>query len=1069
MAVGTVMSVVVFGVVVGPAAAAGAPIPWRTGAVEVPWQTPAEITDALDSLASRASGDRHVVVQLDRPVDDGLRAALASDGLELLAYVGENSFFAAVTADRLDAAALGASEALAAVVEMQPAWKLHPLLVEGSVPAWSVVSGDESADPIAGAYVVFHEDVPLEAGITVAEQHGAVVRDILYTINGLVIELPRSAIAVLAAEDAVQWIEPPLPRMSELNDSNRARTQVDLVQAAPYNLTGSGVNVLVYDGGTARATHVDFQGRLTVRDSSGMHYHSTHVAGTIGGAGVANATYKGMAPAVTMQSYGFEYDGSGTFLYTNPGDLQSDYNQAINTYGAVIGSNSIGTNVESNGFDCAIQGDYGVTDQLIDNIVRGSLGAPFRIVWAAGNERQGNRCDVEGFGDYYSSAPPAGAKNHICVGALNSNDDSMTSFSSWGPTDDGRMKPDISGPGCQSNGDSGVTSCTSTSDTAYTSLCGTSMACPTVAGCAALIIQDYRVQYPTAPLFRNSTLKIWLAHTAVDLGNAGPDYQYGYGSVRVKEAIDFMRGGSFMEGSVSQGGTAARYVSVASGTTELRVTMAWDDYPGTPNVNPALVNDLDLRVYGPTGTRYYPWTLTPINPSGAAVRTAENHRDNLEQVLVSSPAAGTWTIEVYGYNVPHGPQPFSLCATPALIYCSSQGIVSLNAARYACRDTANLRVVDCDLNANDNVVETVTITVTSTSEPAGESVLLTETGPATADFRGTIALSADNAPGVLQVAHQDTVTAHYIDADNGQGGYNIEVTASAVVDCEGPVISNVQVSNISSGTATITFTTNEAANGTVRYGLSCGALSDSSSETGYDTAHSVVLNGLPDASQIYFAVDAADEVGNSTTDDNGGACYTFTTPGPLYSWNMDTDPGWTISGGQWAWGQPTGGGGSAGNPDPASGYTGQYVYGYNLSGDYTGNMPEYHLTTTAINCSDVTVVTLKFWCWLGVQRNTYDHAYLRVSNDGTSWTTVWQNPSSSMSGGSWVQESYDLSSLADGQATVYIRWTMGTTNGSRNYCGWNIDDIEIWGLSSGTPDTTPPTPDPMTFASAPAP
>ncbi|MCC6358795.1 MAG: S8 family serine peptidase, partial [Phycisphaerales bacterium] len=264
--------------------------------------------------------------------------------------------------------------------------------------------------------------------------------------------------------------------------------------------------------------------------------------------------------------------------------------------------------------------------------------------------------------DYYSTAPPATAKNHITVGALNSNNDSMTSFSSWGPTDDGRMKPDISGPGCQSDGDFGVTSCYSGSDTQYASLCGTSMASPSVCGASALLMQDYRSRFP-GPDMRNSTLKIFLAQTAVDLGNAGPDYQYGYGSVRIVPAIDFMRLGQFEENSVSQSGVVSYSISVPAGATQLKITMAWDDVAGTPNVVPSLINDLDLRVFSPSSTQAYPWTLNPASPGSAAVRTSRNSRDNIEQVLVSNPAAGTWTVEVHGFNVPSGPQPYSICAS----------------------------------------------------------------------------------------------------------------------------------------------------------------------------------------------------------------------------------------------------------------------------------------------------------------------------------------------------------------------------------------------------------------------
>ncbi len=322
------------------------------------------------------------------------------------------------------------------------------------------------------------------------------------------------------------------------------------------------------------------------------------------------------------------------------------------------------------------------------------------------------------------------------------------------------------------------------------------MACPTVAGLSSLLLQDYRAQFPSEPDFRNSTLKILLAHTAVDLGNLGPDYQYGYGSVRIQDAVDFMRSGDFLENQVGQGQIYSVLALVQSGDPELKVTLAWDDYPATPNAVPALVNDLDLRVFSPTSQQAYPWTLDKLNPSAAAVRTQANHVDNIEQVYVASPAVGVWRIEVYGYNVPQAPQPFSLCASPELVACSSQGTIALDQAKYLCSDTAAVGVIDCDLNTNNNVIETVTVNVSSTSEPAGESVLLTETAAATADFRGSIALSTTNSAGVLWVANGNTVTATYIDADDGQGHQNVTVTDTAAVDCVAPVISTVTTTDI---------------------------------------------------------------------------------------------------------------------------------------------------------------------------------------------------------------------------------------------------------------------------------
>ena len=1025
-------------------------IQWRSGPAEVARLEGAEAAAAITELAGRADA-RHVMVQFDRPIGAAERAQLQQAGLNVLSYLGNQAFFAVLSAEGVDAAALSALPFLDSVRSIQRAWKLDPGVSARTVPSWAIVKEGQDGVTVA-VYVVFHPDVPLATeAIRTVERHEAESRSTLGSVNALVIHLPLANIDALADEDAVQWVEWPLPKMSEINDSNRVITQADTVQGPPYGLDGSGVSVLVYDGGTGRATHVDFEGRLTVRDSSGMNNHSTHVAGTVGGAGVANPAYKGMAPGVTIESYGFEVEGGlqEGFLYSDPGDLEADYNEAINTYGVHIANNSIGSNVESNGYDCNMQGKYGVTAALIDAIVGGSLGSPFRIVWANGNERGGSRCDIEGYGDYYSIAPPAGAKNHITVGALNSNDDSMTYFSSWGPTDDGRMKPDISGPGCQSGGDGGVTSCSSGSDTSYTTMCGTSMAAPTVCGLSALLLQDFRAQFPSEPDPRNSTLKILLAHQAVDLGNTGPDYQYGYGSVRIQDSIDFMRTGNFLEADVSQGGTFSILVSVNPGDPELKVTLAWDDVPGTPNVDPALVNDLDLRVFDPTNARYYAWTLDQFNPGNPAVQTQDNHVDNLEQVFVDSPALGVWRVDVYGYNVPQGPQTFSLSVSPLLIACSSQGTISLDSAVYACSDTAEIKVIDCDLNTNDAVVETVDVTIDSTSEPAGETVTLTETGPETAEFRGSITLAVTDDTGVLQVADGDTVTATYIDADDGQGGTNVTVTATATVDCTGPVISNVQVASIGSDNATVTFDTDERATGTVRYGLSCGALTESVTESSAGTSHELVLTGLADGTQYFFAVDAVDEQGNSSTDDNGGGCYSFSTLDVVYSFSMDTNPGWTTEG-LWAWGQPTGGGGQYGGPDPTSGYTGSNVYGYNLNGDYENYLVETHLTSTAIDCTGLSNVSLKFWRWLGVEQPLYDHAYVRASNNGSSWTTIWEN-AAEITDYAWILQEFDISSVADNQTTVYLRWTMGATDVGWQYCGWNIDDVQIVALGGGEP------------------
>ncbi len=161
-----------------------------------------------------------------------------------------------------------------------------------------------------------------------------------------------------------------------------------------------------------------------------------------------------------------------------------------------------------------------------------------------------------------------------------------------------------------------------------------------------------------------------------------------------------------------------------------------------------------------------------------------------------------------------------------------------------------------------------------------------------------------------------------------------------------------------------------------------------------------------------------------------------------YQFTMNTNPGWTTSG-LWQWGVPLGFGTI--NPDPTSGKTGAYVYGYNLAGDYTNNMTLTPLTTTAIDCSNLENVGLKFWRWLGIESSQWDQARIRVGTTGNTWTDIWVHNGPAIAETAWSQHAFDISAIADGQSTVYVRWVMGETDSSVTYSGWNIDDVEITG------------------------
>lgn len=1350
-------------------------IAFQCGVVETTPQDAAARATLAQHIAQ--GGHTRLVVQFAQPLTPAERRSFAATGLRLLASLGDNAFFAGVRAAR-GAAVLRDSDAVRWVAPIDPRWKLHPDLLRGDVP--DVVTFDlekrTTSDPpsatpsrLLAAYVLFHRDASLEReGVPAVWRHGGHVRSRLRSINAAVVELPLDAVQALAAEDVVQWIEPALPPFGPANNDNRLRTEADIVQAAPYNLDGSGIGVMIYDMGYGNSQHPDFGGRHHTRDTSGEADHSTHVAGTVGGNGaLSNGLYRGMAPAVTLESYGFEQPGGihQGFLYTDPGDLERDYDDAIHVQGVDLANNSLSTNVAGNEFPCHWEGDYGVTSALIDTIVRGDpdnplFATPFRVIWANGNERQSFRCmGVEGFpAPYHSTPPPACAKNLIAVGAINSNDDSITTFTSFGPADDGRLRPDIVAPGCQTTDDLGVTSCIKTN--AYRAVCGTSFATPTVTGLCALILQDFRQQYPELPDPRNSSLKALLAHTARDIEEPGPDYQSGYGSVRVQAAIDVLRAAPPLEAELDQDEVYAAVVVVAPDDPELKVTLAWDDFPGTPNANPVLVNDLDLRVYDESRRQYYPWTLDPADPPAYATQTRPDRVNNIEQVYIAVPKPGPYRVEVHGYQVPAGPQSFSLVATPKLARCTSAGTLALDRAAYRCQAQATLRVVDCDLNTDDQVIESVDVEIASTSEPAGESVRLTETGPASAVFVGSVALDELNAVGVLRVAPGDTVTATYVDADNGQGGTNVPVVAGATVDCAPPVIANVQVAEVNPRDARITLDTDEPALVTLHYGLDCNALVHSAATVEFDVAHEVSLSSLVEGTDYFCAVAARDAAGNTVLDDNGGSCYSFATPvipkyfteafegdfdlagyavrftpdsssdfyagciypitalptdptgatemalpddgyvavtlaggaevslfdqkyskvfvgsngyltfgtgdtsftptlaqhfalprvaavfadlnppvggkikrqqledrlvitfeqvvavggtgngvtfqvemffdgrihvsyltvdmpnwiaglsagnglpgdfyesdlsaqpacgayppiardvsaetlhnepvlveldaeddglpdppalltfiietlpshgtlrdpgaavitadelpytlvsagrdvwytpnnyygGPdeftfkandggeppeggdsnvataalvvgqaelIHSFTLDEDPGWTTTG-LWAFGVPTGGGSH--NLDPTSGHTGANAFGYNLAGDYENNLPARYLTTTPIDCSDVTFAELRFYRWLGIESASFDQAAVHVSSDGRTWQKIWEHKGGASLESAWTQQRYEIAEHADEQPTVYIRWQMGPTDKSNTYPGWNVDDVEIWGV-----------------------
>ena len=262
----------------------------------------------------------------------------------------------------------------------------------------------------------------------------------------------------------------------------------------------------------------------------------------------------------------------------------------------------------------------------------------------------------------------------VTAGNRDANAAAMSTFSGWGPTDDGRIKPDIVSNGV------GLTSSIAAGNSSYDIYSGTSMASPSAAGAAALLVEHYENLF-VGEAMRASTLKALILHTASDLGNAGPDYKYGWGLIDVNKAAELISqdandtdGESIIEGVLTTG--ASRYYNFESdGNSPVRVTLCWTDPAGTPVVNtytvgdgaldnntPMLVNDLDLVIIDNSdpSITYQPYILDPQNPNQPAT-TGDNVVDNVEQVYIASPNEGAYTVKVSSKSTLSGSiQHFSL-------------------------------------------------------------------------------------------------------------------------------------------------------------------------------------------------------------------------------------------------------------------------------------------------------------------------------------------------------------------------------------------------------------------------
>jgi subtilisin family serine protease len=351
---------------------------------------------------------------------------------------------------------------------------------------------------------------------------------------------------------------------------------------------------------------------------------------------------------------------------------------------------------------------------------------------------------------------------------------------------------------------------------------------------------------------------------------------------------------------------------------------------------------------------------------------------------------------------------------------------------YACDDTAQVTVTDLDLDTDPQVVETVRVLLSSTSDPEGEWITLTELSTRNTRFAGSISFD-----GSLTVAAGDLITATYHDADDGSGQARI-ATATATADCVGPVITDVRVTGIFDNRATVEWTTDEPATSRVEFG-GTSALGDVAEELTLRTSHAVAISPFDGCERVHFRVSGVDGNGDGST----GATLAFNLSdigGLAYRDGFETDTGWTLEG-SWERGAPQGLGSHFG--DPSSAWAGDNVIGNDLSGQ--GEIPGNYPFPTTENATSPEFSTLGhhnleliYRRRLGV--NNIDQARVFVHHDGTS------NLAIAMTGPlydqAWVEHRTDISSWADDRSTVQLRFLLSTVTPQTSF-GWNIDEVVV--------------------------
>ena len=532
-----------------------------------------------------------------------------------------------------------------------------------------------------------------------------------------------------------------------LDNANAATsTRVNFLRSGGglgLNLTGIGMVPRVWDGGPINANHQEYNGRATFGDgqttTNTNSFHAIHVTGTVIAAGI-QPNARGMAYQATARTFDWNDDESEAIFEAMNGMLLSNH-----SYGVPVSSVS--------GTPWYI-GAYSQESYNWDLI---SYSFPYYLpVMSAGNDGNTNNPSPTTAG-YDKLNGNKTAKNILTVAngtdaTVNGTTGAITggaainTSSSEGPSDDRRIKPDITGNGTTLYS-TGSGSGTGGGNTSYSTLSGTSMAAPNVTGTLTLIQQHYN--NTNGKFMKASTLKGLACHTATDRGRPGPDAQFGWGYLDAKSCAEAISNNGLTswisEETLNQGETFTMQVIAIGGGTPLLGSITWTDVPDASKINsgilnestPDLTNDLDIRItQGPS--TFYPWRLQS-NAALNATRIADNDVDNVERINIDTPIAGT----VYTITVTHkgtladGPQQFALVVTGIT---SNFTFKSIADTKTICSSSGSV-VYDFSLTKTGGP----NVNLSAQNVPAGANVVIS---PSTMSTNGSFTVTINNLSAV---------------------------------------------------------------------------------------------------------------------------------------------------------------------------------------------------------------------------------------------------------------------------------------------------------------------------------